>query len=98
MVTLVIPAVEAALALIVTVPCRYAPGSTTETEETVLSTVRLATVAEVAVLPTASVTMARKEYPPSGIVEVSTRQLYGAALTVHRVVQVLDPVGADWMT
>jgi hypothetical protein len=59
MTTLATPAVEAAFAFRVTVPASSAPGSSRETEETVLSMVRPVTVAEVVVLPAASVAIAR---------------------------------------
>ncbi|WP_418605972.1 hypothetical protein [Georgenia sp. SUBG003] len=61
MVTERTPAVELAVARTVTWPARKAPGSSRETAETVLSTTRLVTAADVVVLPATSVATARNE-------------------------------------
>ena len=59
--TEVTPAVELATAVSVAVRLSRTPGSLSETEETVLSTTRLATAADVVALPASSVAIARKE-------------------------------------
>ena len=64
----------------------------------VLSTSRLATIEEGALLPATSVVTTRRSYRPSETPVVSQLAAYGAVVSVPIVVQVELPAGARWKT
>src|SRR4051812_47415635 len=93
------PPVSAESELTVTVlPLTLAPlaGAVSEPVGSVLST-RTVTVAEVKVLPAASVVMTRRSYCPSGVpLRVFHAMEYGLVIAVPIVVQVFAPIGDRW--